>query len=75
MPFLVFQNGALVSIDSVNGVMNERASIFYKKIQDIFFSWQIEKYADFMSEKSKAKFGHSKHFMYLCRQIKTKNNE
>ncbi len=56
MPFLVFQNGALVSIDSVNGVMNERASIFYKKIQDIFFSWQIEKYADFMSEKSKAKF-------------------
>ena len=55
-PILVFQNGALVSIDSVNTVMQERASIFYKKIQDIFFSWQIEKYADFMSPKSKATF-------------------
>mgnify|MGYP003437091767 CR=1 FL=1 len=30
---------------------------------------------DDIKEKSKAKFGHSKHFMYLCRQIKTKNNE
>ena len=55
-PFLVFLNGALISTTSDSNVYKHPASKFYKKIQDVFFSWQIEKYAQFMSPKSKSKF-------------------
>ncbi len=56
LPILVFKNCALLSIDPVSGVEKDPFAKFYKKIQDVFFSWKIEEYADYMSPKSRAKF-------------------
>ncbi len=55
-PFLFFKNGALISTSPVSKVKNHPATKFYKRIQDVFFSWKIEEYAQFMSPPSKAKF-------------------
>ena len=55
-PILIFKNGALISVNAVSNVKKHPAAKFYKKIQDVFFSWKIEQYAQFMSPKSKAKF-------------------
>lgn len=56
LPVLVFANSALLSVDPVASVSKEPAAKFYKKIQDIFFSWQIDEYANYMSPKSREKF-------------------
>lgn len=55
-PVLVFANAALVSTDAVPAVGEEPAAKFYKKIQDVFFSWRIDEYAAYMSPKSRALF-------------------
>ncbi len=56
LPILAFKNSALLSVDPVSGVEKDPVAKFYKKIQDVFFSWKIEEYADYMSPKSRAKF-------------------
>ena len=45
LPVLVFVNSALLSVDPVASVSKEPVAKFYKKIQDVFFSWQIDEYA------------------------------
>jgi len=55
-PVLVFANAALVPPHPGPAVCDEPAAKFYKKIQDVFFSWRIDEYAAYMSPKSRALF-------------------
>lgn len=55
-PYLVFGGAPFVSLTPDPEVDSARAAKFYRKIQDIFFSWKLEEYAEYMSAQSRETF-------------------
>ena len=56
MPFFVFGDDVFVGVSADPNVDAHPAAEFYRKIQDVFFSWKIDEYAEFMSAPSKRVF-------------------
>lgn len=56
MPFFVFGNDVFAGVSADPNVDAHPAAEFYRKIQDVFFSWKIDEYAEFMSAPSKRVF-------------------
>ncbi len=56
LPILCFKNGVLVSEAVVNGVDDIEVAKFYRNAQDIFYSWKLDEYANFMTPYSREKF-------------------
>ena len=56
LPILCFKNGALLSADGVDAVEKLPEAVFYRKAQNIFYSWKLDEYASYMTEESKNRF-------------------
>ena len=56
MPFFVFGDDIFAGVSADPNVDAHPAAEFYRKIQDVFFSWKIDEYAEFMSAPSKRVF-------------------
>ncbi len=56
MPFFVFGDDVFAGVSADPNVDAHPAAEFYRKIQDVFFSWKIDEYAEFMSAPSKRVF-------------------
>ena len=56
MPFFVFGDDIFAGVSVDPNVDAHPAAEFYRKIQDVFFSWKIDEYAEFMSAPSKRVF-------------------
>lgn len=56
LPFLQFKNGALLSMDETDGVNETAEAKFYHNAQDVFYSWKLDEYGNFMTPASRAKF-------------------
>lgn len=55
-PYLVFGGAPFVSLEPDPAADSARAAKFYRKIQDIFFDWRLEEYAEYMSAQSRETF-------------------
>ncbi len=56
LPFLLFKNGPLISMDPDPDVYEDDISKFYKNAQDVFYSWDLDGYGKFMTQTSAEKF-------------------
>lgn len=56
LPILCFKNAALVSMDELEKVYTTNEAKFYHKAQDVFYSWKLDSYTDFMTPRSRDKF-------------------
>ncbi len=56
LPILLFKNGILVSESVVKGVDEIEVAKFYRNAQDVFYSWKLDEYANFMTPFSANKF-------------------
>ncbi len=56
LPFLNFENGALLSCATDKNVDAHSIAKFYRHAQNIFYSWKIDEYCNYLNPKAKTAF-------------------
>lgn len=56
LPFLQFANGAFVSLEADPQIDSREVAKFYRHAQNIFYSWKIKEYGQFLTPRTKAAF-------------------